>query len=326
MSFRRNFKAKYIIYTLFLGTILGIVFLSLTFISFENIYLRDAISTIKSKVFVDNLFEPPQECLDKTTDGYKWTCFRSYFEKITTEVSASAAIAEAIKLKAQRIVNECHLFAHFTGEINLEKYNFDVGKAFSTCTTGCNNGCFHGVLQRYIQSKVDLPDMASRIKNICDSLGTDLNAQFTCFHGVGHGLVAHNDLPLQNAIKECETFRDVGGEDICIGGIFMENMVQYIYLELPEDQLKEILPEICASIESTNQFQMYSCMYNITLGLMDYTGYDIERTKKLCEGLQEQEKISECKELIPTVVMTQAPSNINFPNFFGGIQKDTQQK
>lgn len=318
MLLQGNFKSKYMKQTLrsvFLVAVLVVVFFELGIIGVKQVSFLNVVSTDNIK----SLFEPPQECLDKTKDGYAWSCFRSYFEILTNKVSTNAAMAEAIKLKAQRTTSECHLFAHFIGEASLEKHNFNLEKAFSACVPGCNDGCFHGVMGRYIRNGMELSNLASDIKNVCDSLGTNNIQRYRCIHGVGHGLFAHNYLPLQDALNLCEVFDSE--ETICIGGLLMENMAQYIYLDLNESQLRKILPEVCAPIESIAPERMGGCIYDIALGLMDYTGYDVERTEELCEELQQQDYINMCKNRIAEVIYTQVPSNIDSQKFFENFKE-----
>lgn len=318
MLLQGNFKPKHIKHILrlaFLVAVLAAVFLELGVIGFGQVNFLNTASIYSVK----GLLEPPQECLDKTKDGYSWSCFRPYFETLTNEVSTSAAMGEAIRLKVQRATSECHLFAHFIGEAAFEKHNFDMGKAFSSCTSGCNDGCFHGVMDRYIRNEADLSNLASKIKNVCDSLGTHPGQKHRCIHGVGHGLFAHDYLSLKDAVNACAALGSSENENevTCMGGLLMENMTQYIYLDITEDHLREILPGVCAPIESLAPEHMDNCMYNIALGLMDYTGYNIERTEELCEELQQQEYVNMCKNNIATVIWTEKPSNIDSQKFFG---------
>jgi len=309
------------------------------------------------KIFASNPFELPKECLDEDKDGNKrWSCFRHYFETLTNKVSASAAMSEAIKLKYQRTTSECHLFAHYIGAANLEKHNFDMGKAFSSCTSGCNDGCFHGVMERAIRNESDPYSIIPRIKNVCDSLvtntggkGTNVAVKYRCVHGTGHGLAAHNYLPIQDAVSACNAFGPDYWVDVCIGGLLMENVSEYRDLDLGEDNLRKILPQICVPFESLGsakeaessdidlasepegQKQVYKipqiqyteptkildkCVAQIALGLLDYTGYNIERTKELCEELQRQDHISICRRHIPFWVESQKPSNIDAIKLF----------
>ena len=277
------------------------------------------------KISAPDPLEPPQECLNQPADGYStsWTCFKSYFERITNEVSANAAMAEARRFKSQKVISDCHLFAHFIGENTLEKYDFDIGEALSSCAAGCSSGCYHGVLERYIRDEPDLPNLLPQLKAVCDAHGVDDRSRYRCVHGIGHGLFAHNYLPPLDAVNGCDSF---GGQwrEVCIGGLTMENMDEYLLLDLDEEQFRKILPEICAPFESLAKVRfryigpdvMESCIIHIAQGLLFYTGYDIERTEELCEELSRQGHIDDCKEAIGRAVAKSQPSNIDIEKFF----------
>jgi len=306
MYLPRNFKSKQLKRILLLVSILAI-FLEVGILLSMQVISVNLSSPGIFKISMDNPLELPQECLHKTKDGYKWSCFRDYFETLTSKLSVNAAMAEAIRLKNEGATSDCHLFAHYIGEDLLENDNFDLGKSFSTCVAGCTDGCFHGVMERYIRNKADLSDIASVMKNVCDSLGTSPIQKYRCVHGVGHGLFAHNYLSLKHALNVCKVFdRPLD----CYGGILMENMDQYIELDLDENSLRKIIPQVCAELESIEPNLLPTCLYDITLGLMDYTGYDIKHTEEICEELPQQEHIRSCKAYIPQVIFDQQPSNI----------------
>lgn len=319
MLLRKIFNLKYTkrILVMFLATILMVIVLETGILIPGQAPVLNLASVDILKISAPDPLEPPQECLAQPADGYNasWACFRPYFERITNEVSVNAAMAEARRFKAQKMVSDCHLFAHSIGETALEKYDYDIGKSFSSCTSGCINGCFHGVMERYLRNEADLSNLSPKIKNVCDVLGTDPLSKFRCIHGVGHGLFAHDYLPLQDAVNVCDAFESDQWTDFCIGGLTMENMDQYLLLDLDEDHLRRIIPEICAQIESVEPGIMYPCIFHVSLGLLYYTGYDIERSGKLCEELIQQKYIDLCKEFFRVLIPTQAPSNIDIEKF-----------
>ena len=289
-----------------LGGVLVIVVLKLGILGFGGIPLS-----------ISDSFEPPQRCLSQS-DGYKkWSCFRPYFETLTREISARASIAEATKFKEQGVVSDCHLFAHFIGEVALEKHNFDLRKALSSCTVGdCRYGCFHGVMGRYIGYEAGPRSVSSAIKNACNGVGLDSNQRNECIHGIGHGLLAHNYLPFQDAIHVCKAFGPPYWEQrICVGGVTMERTFQYLSLDPDENQLQESIPELCMELESIGPEFMDICIYNLTLKLLFYTGNDIERTQELCEELPQQDYIEACKHYILVHIKDKQPSNIDMAEF-----------
>jgi len=269
-------------------------------------------------VFISNAGKSialPQECLSQA-DGYKkWSCFEPYFEAVTQRVSTGAAMAEAKSLEKSGVVSDCHLFSHVIGVASVEKYNFDMGQAFSSCVFGCSDGCFHGVMERYVRYASDPNDVASKVQNMCDSVGTEWIRKRQCIHGIGHGLIAHNFLPIQDALKACESL-DLDWRRHCVGGLTMEYVDQYLNRNLQESDLKKALPGICAPFESTDpSYKVNSCVFQVSLGLMYYTGHDVERSRKLCEELGNQEYVRTCKNDINEVVLIETPANIDIEQF-----------
>jgi len=289
---------------------------------FQNIRSRATISAmffllaLGSATFLffgkdlgDNLSTPPKECFERS-DGYKrWICLRPYFETITKKLSASAAVDEALKLKVQGAVSDCHLLAHYIGEASLVKHNFNMGEAFASCGSACIQGCQHGVMERYVRYETDLYNVVSKIKNMCDGVGSlesdnprekNFILRRQCVHGIGHGLLAHGYLPLWDAAKACLDFKEQFSRDVCIGGLTMENMNQYLGLE--ESYLRKTIPEICTPLGGLNdKAVMKMCIGNLALGLMFYTGHDFIRSEELCEELAQKDAII-CKESLQEVV------------------------
>jgi len=259
--------------------------------------------------------ELPQECVSQR-DGYKkWFCFTPYFEAITQRVSTGAARAEAQRLKNQGIVSDCHLFAHVIGETSLEKHNFDMGQALSLCGAGaCRDGCFHGVMERYVRYATDPSDVVSKLQNTCDSVIDGL-LKSRCVHGIGHGLIAHNFLPIQDALMVCESLGS-DWEAHCVSGLMTEHLNRYLNYHLPESDLKKALPNICAPFDgATPSFKMNTCLSQVSFGLMYYTGHDVERSRTLCEALPRQEYIDACKNYIPVHIKDKKPSTIDIKEF-----------
>ena len=95
----------------------------------------------------------------------------------------------------------------------------------------------------------------------------------------------------------------------------MENVDQYLELDLDEDNFRKIIPEICAPFESM-ELELRICIEQIALGTLYYTGYNIEHSEKLCEELIQQKYIDLCREDLRTVILIEKPSNIDIWKFF----------
>ena len=239
----------------------------------------------------------PKECFTQESEYDKWICFEPYFRKLVNKVSVGYAMTEAKVFKGKKVIDDCHLNAHYIGEASLEKHNFNPGKAFAACEFGCTEGCFHGVMERYVRYKADPYTVTSEVKSMCDTVSSP-NSQIEallksqCAHGIGHGLVAHNFLPPAEAIDVCRRIDYY--EERCAGGVIMEYVEQY--LSLGENEFKEILPEICEPFNQLDDTSvMGACAYNIGMALMWYTRHDLALSKKLCEELEKPEYVHICK-------------------------------
>ena len=243
---------------------------------------------------------PPKECFSVEKEYNKWTCFKPYFEELTSKASAVYAMNEAKRLKDEGVLDDCHLTAHYIGEANLAKHNFDAGQAFATCDFGCIEGCFHGVMEGYVRSDPDPSAVLERIGSMCKNVAPDdrtkkavlLRGQ--CAHGLGHGLVAHGFVSIPQALEACQSIGDGHYARRCGGGVAMEHVEQYLGLD--GNDLKEALPEICAPFEGLDdEGAVFRCIENIGVGLMFYTKHDLPRSKELCEELQKPLYIATCK-------------------------------
>lgn len=241
----------------------------------------------------------PKECFTKEKEYDKWICFEPYFRELVNKVSSGYAMTEARVFKEKKVIDDCHLNAHFIGEATLEKYNFDVGQAFASCEFGCIEGCFHGVMERYVRYEADPYTVTEKVKNMCDTVSSPnlqveslLKSQ--CSHGIGHGLVAHGFLSIADAITACGSLANEFYAVRCKGGVAMEHVEQYLSLE--ENKLKEILPKICEPfIELNERGEVFICTTNIGVALMWYTKHDLQLSKKLCEELEKPEYVRACK-------------------------------
>jgi len=251
----------------------------------------------------------PQDCLEKP-DGYeRWDCLNGYFEKLTQATSANIALTESLALVKQGVIVDCHVSAHTIGRVNLEKHDFNMGEAFASCGFQCIQGCMHGVMERYLQNEADPYRVLSEIKNMCDSVGSispgvwnkDALLWDQCNHGIGHGLLQHGFFSLEESVGACMSFDHPIAEERCIAGVMMENINQYLTED--ESYLREILPKVCAGVEKMKEDEATygiwkSCIANLSLGLMWYTGHDIQRSQQLCEGLLQEPDETLCRRYV----------------------------
>jgi len=95
-------------------------------------------------------------------------------------------------------------------------------------------------------------------------------------------------LPIEDAILTCKVFNDTFKEDTCLGGLFMENMDQYLIFD--EDFLKDKIISICNFSKSDDQKLKEMCLSAIGEGLMFYSGHNLDKSIDFCNILPDSEK------------------------------------
>ena len=119
--------------------------------------------------------------------------------------------------KVDRSVND-HDMAHSVGRETAKDYGSNF-KAFDLCPITFNYGCSHGFFE-YVLARTDTPKEAAT--TICESLtapkDTFLIAGFTCYHGVGHGIMMAEAYNVQNSLKACNTLPNARGEGRLLAG------------------------------------------------------------------------------------------------------------
>jgi hypothetical protein len=223
---------------------------------------------------------PPPECLNKKASFERLICLKPYFESLTYKIDASNAVKEAQALQEDKVIDDCHLAAHFIGEANLRKNSNDAGKAFATCPSGCVEGCFHGVMESYV-SVNDNKQAIGKLPLVCDGISRNSIQWRQCIHGVGHGLLGHNPDKLIPALTDCNVFNEHA--KVCQGGVLMQNMNNYLLTD--EKTLIKNLPFICSEVEEYAENMISNCYSAIGEGLMFYTGHNLNKSKQICTQL-----------------------------------------
>lgn len=117
-----------------------------------------------------------------------------------------------------------HDYTHVVG-INAWTPGEDVSAVYESCTGLFQSGCYHGVVQAYLDANG--ADSAN-VANLCDLINvtrTNLWLRFQCVHGLGHGLVQARQLHLRQALEGCDWLFDDWDKESCYGGAFMEFIV-----------------------------------------------------------------------------------------------------
>jgi hypothetical protein len=153
-------------------------------------------------------------------------CVEKYMVKVTDDYGPQASLGIMERLQQERKVDMSvndHQVAHVVGRETAKDYGSNF-KAFDLCPTTFNYGCSHGFFE-YVLART--PNARKAATTICESLNPETNlliAGFTCYHGVGHGIMMAQGYNVKNSLKECNTMPDAKAKDGCWQGVFMENV------------------------------------------------------------------------------------------------------
>lgn len=116
---------------------------------------------------------------------------------------------------------DLHLLGHVVGD---ELYAQRGVAAVADCTPEFRNACSHSVVIGVFTD--DGEAGLSTIATACRKAPGGIGAYGMCFHGLGHGIFAHADYHLPQAIAACRKTETavLGGREYieCVGGIIME--------------------------------------------------------------------------------------------------------
>jgi plastocyanin len=115
---------------------------------------------------------------------------------------------------------DTHQLAHLVGEATAKQFGANK-RAFSLCPNSFNYGCVHGFFI-YVLGRSNTPTQAANL--ICKSSGGPLVPTFSCYHGVGHGVMMARGNDLKASLDVCDSLGGGSAADACWQGVFMENV------------------------------------------------------------------------------------------------------
>jgi hypothetical protein len=184
---------------------------------------------------VDTSFRAPRpfESIDAVynQDGFACgskdsQCIEKFVRKVTDDYGPKASLGILDRLEREHRVDlsvNDHQMAHVVGRETAKDYGSNF-KAFDLCPITFNYGCSHGFFE-YVLARTANPRQAAT--TICESLNPATNlliAGFTCYHGVGHGIMMAEAYNVPASLKACNTMPTAKAQDGCWQGVFMENV------------------------------------------------------------------------------------------------------
>ena len=148
-------------------------------------------------------------------------------QQIVRERGTEAALTRLEELAAgdNKVLVIAHDYAHALGRFSLEFYS-SAPQAFGRCRETFQSGCYHGVLEAYLEANPQLSP--AEIADLCDASITPNAAnalRFQCLHGLGHGLTGNLEHDIFRALRLCDVLKSEWDRGSCYSGVFMENII-----------------------------------------------------------------------------------------------------
>ena len=234
-------------------------------------------------------FRPPDE-YDLTTlggdrpfacDRDDVECARRYLRGITDDYGPRASLGLLARLKGDGRIAlglDDHNLAHVVGRRAAERFGANV-QAFGLCPNTFNYGCPHGFFEEVL-GRAGTPKAAAGL--ICESLASSANgtARFSCYHGVGHGVMMAEAYDLDRSLATCDSLGDSTAQEGCWQGVFMENVNAELRDEAREGVFSVADP--LAPCDAVVDRYRHQCFINHAGWLLHAAGSDIGRASRLC--------------------------------------------
>ena len=176
----------------------------------------------------------------------KYTCYETSLLHIVKMVGVATAmdVLSVVGALDEDVQRDGHVYAHAIGIAGFQS-DPDVGKTFARCSELFQSGCYHGVIQAYLEHVLDpsLVGDSGRINALCQAYRTAARSRwllFQCVHALGHGLTSFYAHDLPRALLGCDLLTDDWDRHSCYGGAFMENAVHAIHPHHPAPPVRHI--------------------------------------------------------------------------------------
>lgn len=179
-------------------------------------------------------------CLDAQVPT---SCFMKKTYRIGIEQGASQAIEYAAEVVAPYNRNALHMSMHMAGHAaydTLENRSEAIAllpeEAYEPGVELTYDGYLHGVLQAYYLADAEKTPVEELMRESCSEwfdvpegkvAGVWERAGITCFHGIGHALMALYENDIKKSVSTCATLPRMWHQEWCAYGVFMEVAYQY---------------------------------------------------------------------------------------------------
>ena len=175
------------------------------------------------------------QCLHMSPINLKVACWAAFLDhKMQTEgvIKAFEVFTEVYNADPEFVAMGCHGAVHLMGEGAYDLYKKGGKVDFTSNTTVCGYGFYHGFLGRLLRDRPDLDEAVLFCDALRDSYEPSQGDSIyrTCFHGIGHGMVEETPLPeyywgkaealIDPALKACSLLPEAYQHRECADGAF----------------------------------------------------------------------------------------------------------
>lgn len=164
-------------------------------------------------------------CLGESSPS---NCYEKFYENLVVEKGVEKGFSDLrARYKTDSFVrSQCHPLTHVLGNAAVVRYP-KVSDAFTYGDSFCWSGYYHGVMEGIV-GKIGTEKILSELNNICADIpgkGAYSFDYYNCVHGLGHGLMALNNIELFDSLETCDTLSSSWEQSSCYSGVFMENVI-----------------------------------------------------------------------------------------------------
>jgi hypothetical protein len=210
-------------------------------------------------------------------------CVLAYLIGLTDDYGPRAALPVLERLQKEGRVDlsvNDHALAHAVGRETAKTFGSNF-KSFDLCPTTFNYGCPHGFFE-YVLGRTDTPKEAA--SSVCETASGEgnrlLTAGFSCYHGVGHGVMMAEAYDLKAALATCNTFATHEAAEGCWQGVFMENVNAGMAGTARKGVFSRTRP--LAPCDGVERRYRHQCFINHAGWLMSVAGNRVERATGYC--------------------------------------------
>jgi hypothetical protein len=229
-------------------------------------------------------------------------CVRDFLIGVTSQYGPRASLGVLERLQREGRVDlsvNDHDLAHAVGRETAKNFGSNF-KSFDLCPTLFNYGCPHGFFE-YVLARTDTPKEAA--SSICETVTGQkarlLIAGFSCYHGVGHGVMMAQAYDLQESLSTCNTLGSLRAKDGCWQGVFMENVNSAMTNRARKGVFNRKRP--LAPCDTIGAQYKHECYINHSGWLMQVAANDVAKGSRFCLKARARDR-SACMQSIGLMV------------------------